>query len=284
MMTVLDFPRFSRLAVAVGAALTLSAAAGGDDDTEAVATTAAATSAVAPINVSIRYSGSVSIFKVADITVAGEFHEETYSAAARFTTAGLAALFSDADIEAGVSGYREGPGLQPYRYSHLNHASSKNRIVGINFPEGVAEADINPPFGSMGEPPATEEERDGAIDPLSALLSVSLGSVATADSLCQGRLPIFDGKARYNLRFEEGPVRNVRTRAWRGDAQVCYAYYEPISGYDADEYPSDSDIADPITLWMAPVDEAEEVYVPVKIRANTGFGGIMVNARSIETE
>ena len=107
--------------------------------------------------------------------------------------------------------------------------------------------------------------------------------MATADSLCQGRLPIFDGKARYNLRFEEGPVRSIRTRAWRGDAQVCYAYYEPISGYDADEYPSDSDIADPITLWMAPVGDGD-VYVPVKIRANTGFGGITVNARSIETD
>ena len=112
-----------------------------------------------PLGITVQYSGSVMIFQVADIVVNGQFANDDYSASARLTTAGLAALFSDADIEAGVSGYRFGPRLQPWRYSHYNHASSKNRTVGIDFPEGVATPDIEPPFGNMGEPPATAEER-----------------------------------------------------------------------------------------------------------------------------
>ena len=111
--------------------------------------------------VTVQYAGSVMIFQVANIVISSNFNADTYQASARFTAAGLAALFTDADIEAGVSGYRTGPNLQPYRYSHLNHASSKNRTVGIDFPEGVATPDINPPFGNMGEPPASAEERAG---------------------------------------------------------------------------------------------------------------------------
>ena len=231
--------------------------------------------------ITVQYSGSVMIFQVADIVVNGQFANDDYSASARLTTAGLAALFSDADIEAGVSGYRYGPRLQPWRYSHYNHASSKNRTVGIDFPDGVATPNIEPPFGNMGEPPATAEERTGASDPLSTLLAIGLGAASSSDSLCDGQLPVFDGRARYNLRFEDGGTERVRTRAWSGDAQICHAYYEPISGYEADEFPDEDTISHPITFWMAPV-HGGDLYVPVRIRTNAGFGGVTITARSIQ--
>lgn len=234
--------------------------------------------------VSIEYTGSVMVFQVANIAIRGEFEEDTYAATARFTAAGLAALFTDADIEAGVSGYRgtDGPGLEPWHYSHLNHASSKNRIVAIDFPDGVAMPDINPPFGNMGEPPATDEERADAQDPLSALLSMGLGAAAADGSHCNGRIPVFDGRARYNLRFEDGGSKHVRTRAWRGEALICHAYYEPIAGYEVDEFPSEEEISEPISFWLAPINGGQ-MYVPIKIRSNAGFGGVTVTARSMET-
>lgn len=240
-----------------------------------------AASGSSPIGITIQYSGSVMIFQVADIVVNGRFARDDYSASARLTMAGLAALFSDADIEAGVSGYRHGAQLQPWRYSHLNHASSKNRVVGIDFPDGVATPDIDPPFGNMGEPPANADERRGAVDPLSTLLSIGLGAAANGESLCEGRLPVFDGRARYNLRFEDGGTDRVRTRAWSGDAQVCHAYYEPISGYEADEFPDEETISHPITFWFAPLHDGD-IYIPVRIRTNAGFGGVTVSARSIQ--
>lgn len=260
-------------AMAVGL-LACSATASGDDATIPV-------SAATSQNVTVQYAGSVMVFQVANIVVSGQFAEDTYQASARFTTAGLAALFSDADIEAGVSGYRDGADLRPWHYSHLNHASSKNRVVAIDFPDGVATPDINPPFGSMGEPPATDAERAGAADPLSTLLSMGLGAVARGQSRCEGTLPVFDGRARYNLRFEDGGTDRVRTRAWSGEAVVCHAYYEPIAGYEADEFPSADDISRPITFWLAPV-HGGDIHIPVRIRTNAGFGGVTVVARSIE--
>lgn len=243
--------------------------------------TADTAGAAAPIGVTAQYSGSVMVFQVANIVVSGQFGPENYSASARFTTAGLAALFSDADIEAGVSGYRDDDRLRPWRYSHFNHASSKNRTVGIDFPDGVATPDVEPPFGNMGEPPASEDERRGAADPLSTLLAMGLGAASNGDSLCEGRLPVFDGRARYNLRFEDGGTDRVRTRAWRGEAQVCHAYYEPISGYEADEFPTEDDVEHPITFWLAPLHDGQ-IYIPVRIRTNAGFGGVTVTARAIQ--
>lgn len=262
--------------IIASAALSCTALASADDADTAV-------SAAATQGVTVQYAGSVMVFQVANIVVSGQFAEDTYQASARFTAAGLAALFTDADIEAGVSGYRDGGALRPWRYSHLNHASSKNRIVAIDFPEGIATPDINPPFGSMGEPPATADERAGAADPLSTLLSMGLGAVAHGESQCSGRLPVFDGRARYNLRFEDGGTDRIRTRAWSGDALVCHAYYEPVSGYEADEFPSADEISRPITFWLAPVHDGE-IHIPVRIRTNAGFGGVTVVARSIQED
>ena len=106
--------------------------------------------AAAPAELTVAYSGALYFLPVADISINVIYPEGTYSASATFQSAGLLRWFDDTNIEAGVSGYREGRVLQPWRYQHLNYASGTGRIVGIDFPEGLAEPDINPPFGSMG--------------------------------------------------------------------------------------------------------------------------------------
>lgn len=235
-----------------------------------------------PMNINISYSGSVIIFRVANIQLSGQIGNENYGATARFTTAGLAALFSDADIEAGISGYSDG-GLRPWRYEHLNHSSGSGRIVGIDFPEGIATPDVVPPFGSMGEPPANEAQRNGAVDPVSAILRLGLRQSSEPGELCSGRIPVFDGKARYDLRLEVAGANDIRTRAWRGEAVRCHAYYEPVAGYDPEDMPSESDIADPVVLWLAPFNGGG-IHLPVRIRTNSGFGAVTIEARSISVE
>lgn len=268
----------SKLVLMLGTALavsTLSASAIADDAAQGPVESGTLFSAV--------YSGSVLIFQVASIQVTGQMTETGYGANARFTAAGLAALFTDADIEATVSGYHDADGFRPWHYRHLNHASSKNRTIEIDFPNSVATPDINPPFGSMGEPPASLEQRTGAMDALSGMLSLAMSDTTQGDAVCEGRIPVFDGKARYDLRLEAQGTERVRTRAYRGDAIVCHAYYEPIAGYDPEDQPSASDIADPVVMWLAPFDGGR-VNFPVRIRANAGFGGVTVEARSVTFE
>lgn len=231
-----------------------------------------------PEQVYAEYAGSVFFLKVADISLSAAFQDGTYSAAATFQSAGLLRWFDDTDIEAVTSGYRGAQGLTPYRYQHTNHASNKDRVVGINFENGAAIPDVNPPFGSMGEPPASDEERAGALDPISVLLGVMMSLPADADGVCAGRLPVFDGKARYDLRFENAGMDEVRTQGWRGEAVRCQAFVEPISGYDPGDRPSEEETAQPVTMWLAPLGD---VYVPVRFRAQTQIGSINIQATRV---
>ncbi|MCH8521024.1 DUF3108 domain-containing protein [Glycocaulis sp.] len=229
-----------------------------------------------PAGLVVQYSGSLFMIPVANIAISAVWPGETYSATAVFQSGGLLRWFDDTNIEAGVSGYVQENELAPWRYQHLNHASGKGRIVGIDFVEGRAVPDVEPPFGSMGDPPASDEEREGAVDPISGILSMMLAAPATANgNICSGRVPIFDGRARYNLRLENGGMSDVSTRAYRGEAMVCRAYVEPISGYEDGKRPTEDDTARPVTMWLAPI---EGLWVPVRYRANTRIGNLTINA------
>lgn len=231
-----------------------------------------------PTGFSAEYAGSVYILKVADISLSARLAPETYSSAATFQSGGLLRWFDDTDIVASVTGYRTGEGLMPFRYEHVNRSSNKGRVVGIDFPERRAEPDINPPFGSMGNPAATPEERAGAMDPISVILSLVLTPPEPGQAICDRTLPIFDGKARYDLRFVSLGEDNVRTRAYRGDALRCHAFIEPISGYDEGDRPTEEEIARPVNIWFV---EMEGLHVPVRFRAATQIGNISIEARRI---
>jgi len=231
-----------------------------------------------PEQVYAEYSGSVLFLKVADISLSAAFQDGTYSAAASFQSAGLLSWFDDTDIQATTSGYRTPSGLAPYRYEHTNFASNKGRVVGIDFIDNVATPDVQPPFGSMGEPPASDADRAGALDPISTLLGLMMNLPTGETDVCQGRIPVFDGKARYDLRFNNAGPDTVSTRGWRGEAIRCQAYLEPISGYDEGDRPGEEDIARPITMWLAPFDG---LHIPVRFRAQTQIGSISIQASRV---
>ncbi|MGY6660736.1 MAG: DUF3108 domain-containing protein [Glycocaulis sp.] len=232
--------------------------------------------AAPPESLFVQYSGSLLLIPVANISINAVWPGDTYSATATFQSGGLLRWFDDTNIEAGVSGYVREDGLDPWRYQHLNHASGKGRIVAVNFVEGMAVPDINPPFGSMGDPAASDEDRTGAIDPISGILNMMLTAPMTANGEpCSGSVPIFDGRARYNLRLENGGMGNVNTRAWSGEALVCRAYVEPISGYEEGKRPTEEDTSRPVTMWLA---QHGDVWVPVRYRANTRIGNLTINA------
>ena len=266
--------RFARLVLF--ALLPLASFAGGgataDDDGAAPMVTAAS-------QLYVEYVGSVYFLNVADISINARIGAQDYSAAATFKSAGLLRWFDDTDIQATTVGYVNGHGLEPWRYEHTNFASNKGRVVGIDFRDGLATPDVNPPFGSMGEPPATDEERQGALDPITVLLNIVLAlSFEEEGQTCQGRLPVFDGKARYDLRFVNAGMDDVRTRAFRGEALRCQAFLEPISGYDEGDRPSEEETRRPVTIWLASIGNA---HVPVRFRAATQIGSINVQATQV---
>jgi len=231
----------------------------------------------AGVEVEARYASSVLIFRVGEIELEAVFGAERYAAQSRVTAVGLAALFTDFDIRSEVRGR---PGEGPLRYAHVERTGDKVRSVSVDFGTGVAQAVAEPPFGSLGQPPASAEERTGVIDPMTAFFELSRLVAANGEAGCVGRLSVFDGKQRYDLRLEDGGAERIRTRAWRGEARLCRAWYEPVSGYDPEDYPSESELRHPLEVWLAEFPEAG-VHLPVRIFTRAGFGGITIEASEL---
>lgn len=221
--------------------------------------------------ITARYSSSVLVFKVGEINLTAEIDGAGYAASTFVNAAGLASLFTDFDIRAEVQGQHTGNGMAPLHYAHVERTGSKVRSVEVSFASAIASAEATPPFGSLGVPPASVEQRTGVIDPISAIFLLSQSFSAGDQPVCSGRLPVFDGKARYDLRLEPGGTEQVRTPAWRGEATLCHVWYEPIAGYDPEDYPSESELRQPLDIWLAPFAE-NGFYLPVRLRTRAGFG------------
>ena len=255
----------------------VTAPAAGDD--------AAGSPALADETVRVRadYAGSVWNIRVGRIAFDASLSGEDYTASTHIEAAGLAALFADFEIEANARGRRLETGWRPLRYAHVERNEDKVRTVDVRFPRRVAMPVAEPDFSSWGDPPASESDRAGALDPVTAVFSLAEAYAELSPAAaCSGRMPVFDGKQRYDLRLVDGGRDRIRTRAWRGEAHVCHAYYEPISGYDPEDWPTERELRRPLTFWIAPLADGR-VYLPVRAATRAGFG-VRVEALDIIVE
>jgi len=160
------------------------------------------------------------------------------------------------------------------------------------------------PVTIKASPDYTEERRRdiplaeqlGTLDPLSsALFHLTLGANETP---CGDTVRIFDGRRRFDLHtsyVSESKLRKSRYNAYEGDAIVCEAVFERIKGFDEsavetapttgkDRMKRRSKTYDPATVWLAEIpvqggQPGETVLMPVKLKAVTSYGTIMVHLR-----
>jgi hypothetical protein len=205
-----------------------------------------------------------------------DFAGDAYEAGGVFRTAGLAGWLHDTDIEVDTFGTLGADGVEPRMYKHRNHASSKNRTVAIDFEGGVAEPVVTPDFGSHGDPPPSLEDLTGAIDPISTFVALVLKS---GEQPCRRTIRVFDGKQRYDLRFEEAGADDIDLRGYEGPALRCDVYYTPVSGFDPEDLADPEDYARPMTVWLANLGEGR--WAPVRIRARVSGVAVSVEAKSV---
>ena len=83
---------------------------------------------------------------------------------------------------------------------------------------------------------------------------------------CDRVVPVFDGKQRYDLRFERVADKEVDVRGYEGPAVKCNVYYTPVSGFDPEDLASPETYERPLQMWLA--DVGGGLYLPVHIRGN----------------
>lgn len=200
---------------------------------------------------------------------AGEFtfrftqNGNSYEATAerRITGPLRAVAGSSQDYQYSVEGSVVDGRLQPEAYRHSG--GRRGRVVEASFTPDDIVTTANPPMG-MGEPPATPEQRRGAIDQLSAIASM----IVAQGDICARSLAVYmDGRSRFDFVMHPDGEEQVSSRAYRGPVQRCVVDYVPIAGFGDPQEPAQ------LTFLFAPTSSG--MNAPVSIEMPTDDAGII---------
>ena len=129
--------------------------------------------------------------------------------------------------------------------------------------------------------PLREQHLKGVVDPLSAIMVISRGPSANP---CDRRIPIFDGKERFDLVFSyKRDIKVVeQTPSGQPDvAHVCRVKYLPIAGHKADSDTSFMAANNEIEVALRPIPSAN-VFIPYQISIPTMAGSATIVSKRVE--
>lgn len=150
------------------------------------------------LTLSLGYDGRL-ILKVLDIEVQARADSRDFTANSRLTSAGILAAFKHIDERAATQGRIVAGAPQPGAFDSQNLAGKTHRKVRAVWTGFDVAMTADPAFPSLGEPPASREQRRAAVDPLTALMRITLN--ASRETVCHRSYLLFDGKQLYALDF-----------------------------------------------------------------------------------
>ena len=162
--------------------------------------------------------------------------------------------------------------------SNLRAGSTK-----FGFADGAVTNVVHlpPTVATVPTIPVRAQHLKGVVDPLSAIMVLSRG--ASADP-CDRRIPIFDGKERFDLLFSRKGEIRVTEQAPSGQpevAHVCRVRYLPIAGHKIDSDTKFMAANDAIEVALRPVPSAN-VFVPYQISIPTMAGAATIVSKRVE--
>jgi hypothetical protein len=187
-----------------------------------------------------------------------EILDNSYTAAASGATEGLMKFLTGARGTGASRGTMAAGQLVPTNYAATIVDDRRVDEVHISLASGnVTDYTAEPPLLPLPERiPVTDADRRGVVDPMtSALARVGGSNDPVNPEACQRRVPIFDGRVRYDLSSEFKRMETVKAeKGYEGPAVVCALYFIPISGYVPDraaiKYLVELRDAE---VWLAPI-------------------------------
>ncbi len=181
------------------------------------------------------------------------------------------------------SGQMTSSGPAPSNYTFRYAVGERRETIELRFQQKmVQDITINPPsYPGSRRVPITAAHLQNVVDPASAIILLSQARSSRED-VCNKRLPIFDGRIRYDLVLSPKGTRTIPTAGrLRGVAYVCSVRYVPVAGHKMGR-PGENDIASGntgIEVWLVPVPEAG-LIVPYYVHVPTPAGtASMVTAK-----
>ncbi len=206
--------------LATGSALALMTAALGDH-------------AHAQSNLDASYTISFARIRVGDINATMVVSDSEYAISACGHAGGVMKLLVDGEGSFSTHGTIKGGHPVPTTFTSKIISNTETSDVTMLLDEGsVKELTATPP-PSSDRVPVTEANRQGIVDPLTALLfSAAAAGEGLSQEACRHTLPIFDGQRRYDLKLAFKRMDKVTAeKGYAGPVVVCSVGYEPIAGH-----------------------------------------------------
>ena len=238
--------------------------------------------AIRPSTVNALYNINFLGAHIGDFKIHSSITQRQYSMQA---TADISVFFGTVSWKGVTSshGLMTANGPMPQNYTFRYATSEKREAVEVRFQQRtVSDILVNPPYHpSARAVPITAADLQNVVDPLSAIVLLSLArpSRLTGGDACNKRLPIFDGKMRYDLVLSPKGTHPVNEGRLHGTAQVCRVNYVPIAGHKAGKSSDYASGNSGIEIWLVPMREAG-LLVPYYVQVPTPAGtASMVSAR-----
>jgi hypothetical protein len=245
----------------------------------------------APVTASYRvYVGGVAVL---DATILLDLTDHTYRIDVAAQNGGFLAKILPWKTLSRSEGAIQMDRLIPARHSQSSVFREKPRSVALTYDaNGGVTASVLPPPEEDDRPPVPDVLRRATYDPLSAGLIVLLA--AGRGENCARVVPVYDGRRRYDMRFDNGgtrPLATSRYSIFSGPAQECRVSILPIAGqakpssgpsfWRRDDESTPRPAGGPLTdVWLAPV-LPNAPPLPVRLETDSAFGAVIIHLTGI---
>jgi uncharacterized protein DUF3108 len=235
-----------------------------------------------PNVVAARYRLTFNGFDVGTYDFISRFNGKSYTATGKTEISALFGAFKWTGNFAG-SGSLDSGAPHPASYEMSYKTKSKITSVKLGFDgprvSSVALVPNKPP-----KPDAIKlkpQDLQNVFDPMSATLAISN---ATASDACNRTIPIFDGKARFDLRLSfkgREAVKEDHPSGQPRELVVCRVKYVPVAGHRPSEFVNPWIDYNHIEIALRSIPSAG-IYVPYRITVPSTIGPAVMDADTIK--
>jgi hypothetical protein len=214
-----------------------------------------------------------------------EFHSKaeghSYILTSNASLSALAGLFKWQG-QTQATGKLSNEALKPASFSMDYKGTSRAGSTKMGFSDDSVTSVIHnpPPKEKPGVVPVTQAHLKGVLDPMTAVIAMSRGTNANP---CSRRLPIYDGKQRFDLLLTyrgQVQVPEAKPSGQPGVAHVCRVRYLPIAGHKADQETRYMAGSNEIEVALRPIPSAN-MFVPYEVKIPTMAGPARLVAKKI---
>ena len=147
--------------------------------------------------------------------------------------------------------------------------AKKHRTTIMSADQAGVLTDVNPIWRNLGTPPASDEQKRAARDPLSSI--VAMGMTIARTKKCDGAFATFDGRFLYTLTFSGGKQAPYKTEGYDGRVIKCVVHYNPVAGYEPKNKKESKKKIPKAEMWFALTDNPD-FAPPVRMILPLGLG------------